>query len=117
MRCSSSSPAARSAAHWVNFAGSPASEPRLRPLFFGFPDDRCAWDIDDQFLLGPDILVAPVYRAGARARSVYLPSGARWLDPATGQAYEGGTTLDADAPLERIPVFIREGAPVGHLWN
>jgi alpha-D-xyloside xylohydrolase len=53
-----------------------------------------------------------VYRAGARTRQVYLPTGARWLDPVTGQVSEGGTTLDADTPLERIPVFVREGAAV-----
>ncbi|MEV6212698.1 TIM-barrel domain-containing protein [Kitasatospora sp. NPDC051914] len=88
--------------------------PPMRPLFLDFPEDRHAWDVDDQFLLGPDLLVAPVYRAGARTRQVYLPSGARWLDPAGGGVSEGGTTLDADAPLERIPVFVREGAAVAH---
>ncbi|WP_035841549.1 glycoside hydrolase family 31 protein [Kitasatospora azatica] len=86
--------------------------PPMRPLFFEFPEDGHAWDIDDQFLLGPDLLVAPVYLAGARTRQVYLPSGARWLDPATGRVFEGGTTLDADAPLERIPFFVREGAAI-----
>ncbi|MER5935774.1 glycoside hydrolase family 31 protein [Streptomyces sp. NPDC001928] len=86
--------------------------PPMRPLFFDFPADEGAWDVDDQFMLGPDVLVAPVYKAGARTRRVYLPSGARWLDPVTGSVVEGGTTLDADAPLERIPVFVREGAAV-----
>ncbi|MFE9968444.1 TIM-barrel domain-containing protein [Streptomyces sp. NPDC005525] len=84
--------------------------PPMRPLFFDFPEDPCAWDVDDQFLLGPDVLVAPVYEAGARARRVYLPSGTGWLDPATGAVLKGGTTLDAEAPLERIPVFVREGS-------
>ncbi|MDQ0936384.1 glycoside hydrolase family 31 protein [Streptomyces turgidiscabies] len=89
--------------------------PPMRPLFFDFPDDGHAWDIDDQFLLGPDVLVAPVYEAGVRTRRVYLPSGARWLDPATGSVVEGGTTLDVDAPLERLPVFVREGAAIAAL--
>jgi alpha-D-xyloside xylohydrolase len=66
--------------------------------------------VDDQFLLGPDVLVAPVYEAGARARRVYLPSGTGWLDPVTDAVLKGGTTLDAEAPLERIPVFVREGS-------
>ncbi|WP_459648970.1 hypothetical protein [Kitasatospora sp. Ki12] len=74
------------------------------------PGDERAWDVDDQFLLGPDVLAAPVYEAGARSRRVYLPSGARWLDPATGQVSQDGGTLDVDAPLERIPVLVREGA-------
>jgi alpha-D-xyloside xylohydrolase len=86
--------------------------PPMRPLFFDSPEDERAWEVDDQFLLGPDVLVAPVYEAGARARRVYLPSGARWLDPVTGDVVEGGTTLDAQAPLERIPVFVRQGADV-----
>ncbi len=68
--------------------------------------------MDDQFLLGPDVLVAPVYEAGARSRRVYLPSGARWVDRVTGRVFEGGTALDADTPLDRIPVFVREGAAV-----
>ncbi|MFE2988512.1 TIM-barrel domain-containing protein [Streptomyces sp. NPDC059262] len=84
--------------------------PPMRPLFFDFPDDTGTWDVDDQFLLGPDVLVAPVYEAGARTRLVYLPSGTNWLDPATGAVLKGGTTLDAEAPLERIPVFVREGS-------
>ncbi|MEU9627437.1 glycoside hydrolase family 31 protein [Streptomyces luteogriseus] len=84
--------------------------PPMRPLFFDFPEDPGAWDVDDQFLLGPDVLVAPVYEAGARARRVYLPSGTGWLDPATKAVLKGGTTLDAQAPLERIPVFVREGS-------
>ncbi|MEU0999979.1 glycoside hydrolase family 31 protein [Streptomyces tibetensis] len=84
--------------------------PPMRPLFFDFPEDPGAWDVDDQFLLGPDVLVAPVYEAGARARRVYLPSGTGWLDPATKAVLKGGTTLDVEAPLERIPVFVRDGS-------
>ncbi|WP_406350039.1 glycoside hydrolase family 31 protein [Streptomyces sp. NBC_01597] len=91
--------------------------PPMRPLLFDFPDDEHAWTVDDQFLLGPDLLVAPVYEAGARTRRVYLPSGARWLDPATGRVTEGGTTLEADAPLERVPVFVREGADIAPLLH
>ncbi|MEU0388955.1 glycoside hydrolase family 31 protein [Streptomyces chartreusis] len=89
--------------------------PPMRPLFFDFPEDERAWEVDDQFLLGPDVLVAPVYEEGARARRVYLPSGARWLDLVTGHGVEGGTTLEVDAPLERVPVFVREGAYVAAL--
>ncbi|WP_435823865.1 hypothetical protein [Kitasatospora aureofaciens] len=91
--------------------------PPMRPLFFDFPEDERAWEVDDQFLLGPDLLVAPVYEAGARARRVYLPAVARWLDPVIGRALEGGSTLDAEAPLERLPVFVREGADVADLFG
>ncbi|WP_020659990.1 glycoside hydrolase family 31 protein [Amycolatopsis benzoatilytica] len=84
--------------------------PPMRPLFVDFPDDPAAWTADDQFLLGPDLLVAPVLRAGETARAVYLPTGASWTDAVTGETFAGGTTVEAPAPLDRIPVFVREGA-------
>lgn len=86
--------------------------PPMRPLFFGFPGDERAWTVDDQFLLGPDLLVAPVTEAGARSRPVYLPAGTRWWQTGTGTVHDGGGTVDAPAPLARIPVFVREGAAV-----
>ncbi|MGA3029711.1 MAG: glycoside hydrolase family 31 protein [Candidatus Limnocylindrales bacterium] len=85
--------------------------PPMRPLFVDFPTDEKSWLIDDEFLLGPDVLVAPIVEAGARARDVYLPPGL-WIDAWTGTRHSGGTTLHADAPLERIPVFVREGSDV-----
>lgn len=84
--------------------------PPMRPLFFDFPEDEAAWSVDDQFLLGPDLLVAPVAEAGARSRSVYLPRGARWVDAHTGESREGGERREVPAPLERIPVFVRAGS-------
>ncbi|MFC9128186.1 TIM-barrel domain-containing protein [Streptomyces sp. NPDC057099] len=84
--------------------------PVMRPLFFGFPDDPAAWTIEDQFLCGPDLLIAPVTRLGDRCRQVYLPAGADWVDTATGNVHEGDQTTRADAPLERIPVFARHGS-------
>jgi alpha-D-xyloside xylohydrolase len=86
--------------------------PPMRPLFFDFPGDEHAWAVDDEFLLGPDVLVAPVTEAGARTRSVYLPAGTRWRQTATGVVHDGGTTVDAAAPLAHLPVFVREGAAV-----
>jgi alpha-D-xyloside xylohydrolase len=86
--------------------------PPMRPLFVDYPDDPQAWEIDDAFLFGPDILAAPIMQAGQRSRTVYLPAGNRWVDAASGDVAEGGATLEVEAPLERIPVFIREGADV-----
>jgi alpha-D-xyloside xylohydrolase len=83
--------------------------PPMRPLFLDFPQDSAAWDVDDQFLLGPDVLVAPVLSPGATSREVYLPSGTGWVDPYTGTTHPGGTTITAAAPAERIPVFLRPG--------
>ncbi|MFB8178698.1 TIM-barrel domain-containing protein [Streptomyces sp. NPDC055966] len=84
--------------------------PVLRPLFLEFPEDRTAWSVDDSYLFGRDLLVAPVLTAGARARTAYLPAGATWTDAWTGTAYAGGTAVTVDAPLDRIPLFLRDGA-------
>jgi alpha-D-xyloside xylohydrolase len=90
--------------------------PPMRPLFLDFPADVQAWRVEDQFLLGPDLLVVPVTQAKARERDVYLPLGADWINTATGELHEGGGTLSVVAPLERIPVFSRAGSDVSSLW-
>jgi alpha-D-xyloside xylohydrolase len=86
--------------------------PPMRPLFVDFPDDPAAWTTDDEFLFGPDILVAPILTAGQRSREVYLPIGKRWNDAFSGETFAGGTTITVDAPIERIPVFTSEGSQV-----
>ncbi|MDR0594807.1 MAG: hypothetical protein LBG60_16485 [Bifidobacteriaceae bacterium] len=77
----------------------------LRPMLVEFPEDPAAWLAEDQFMFGPSRLVAPVTEPGARSRPVYLPVGADWV--LDGQVFEGGQTVVAAAPLERIPVFRR----------
>jgi alpha-D-xyloside xylohydrolase len=84
--------------------------PPMRPLFFDFPDDPGCVDIDDQFLFGPDLLVAPILHRYAVRRKVYLPSNARWTDAWTGRELRGGQTIEADAPLDRIPLYLRDGS-------
>ncbi len=84
-------------------------DPVIRALFYEFPDDKECWDITDSYLFGSDILVAPVCHEKARSRRVYLPSGASWTDARTGQIYSGGQWIDADAPLDTLPVFLRDG--------
>lgn len=81
--------------------------PLMRPLFLEFPQDGLAWTVDDQFLFGPDLLVAPVLAAGERERQVYLPAGTTWRDTWSGHTFEGGQMIIAPAPLERIPLYIR----------
>ncbi len=83
--------------------------PPMRPLFLNFPDDPTSWEVEDQFLLGSDVLVAPVTAEGVRDRAVYLPEGSAWTSAWTGERVEGGTWLQCSAPLERIPVFFRDG--------
>jgi len=82
--------------------------PPMRPLFFDFPDDRQAWNVEDEFMFGPDILVAPVLYEGIRSRKVYLPAGAKWRDANSGRIYSGGQYIECDAPLEVIPLFLRD---------
>ncbi|GAA3437592.1 glycoside hydrolase family 31 protein [Kutzneria kofuensis] len=84
--------------------------PPMRPLFVEFPDDPQAWRVDDAFMLGADLLVAPVTEAGARERTVHLPAGSRWTDAWTGDRHEGGQAVTVAAPIERIPLFLRDGA-------
>ncbi|MFH1421822.1 MAG: glycoside hydrolase family 31 protein [Planctomycetota bacterium] len=83
--------------------------PPMRPLFFDFYEDKRCVDIDDQFLLGPDILVAPVLHQGERKRYVYLPAGTNWIDAWTNKKHKGGQHITADAPIDIIPVYLREG--------
>jgi alpha-D-xyloside xylohydrolase len=85
-------------------------QPVLRGLFHEFPDDVRCWSVKDQYLFGPDLLVAPVMSAGARSRHVVLPAGAQWTDLWTGDVVAGGGEVEVDAPLDRIPVFVRDGA-------
>ena len=81
--------------------------PPMRPLFFDFPqDDACASEAD-QFMFGPDLMVAPVLHQGERSRSVYLPAGTAWTEAWTDQVFNGGQTITADAPLDRIPLYLR----------
>ncbi len=80
--------------------------PVIRTLFFEFPEDETAWEIEDEYLYGDRYLVAPILEAGARERTVYLPKGAAWrhLD---GETWEGGRWVTVSAPLDTMPVFER----------
>jgi len=85
--------------------------PVLRPLLFEYPDDPVAAGVDGQFLLGPDLLVVPVFgdSDGPARRRFYVPEG-RWTDVFTGEVVVGPRFVTWDVPLERIPVLAREGA-------
>jgi alpha-D-xyloside xylohydrolase len=83
--------------------------PIMRTLFFEFQNDEKVWDINDEYLYGPDILVAPIIYEGATSREVYLPKGSDWTDAHTGKIYNGGQTIVVEAPIEVIPVFLRDG--------
>ena len=82
--------------------------PVMRPLFYDFPEDEQAWEIEDEYMLGSDILVCPILYDNMRERDVYLPAG-RWRNINDNKVYEGGRTLTCSAPIDAIPVFVREG--------
>lgn len=89
--------------------------PVLRPTFFDFAADPRALDDSDEMLVGPDLLVAPVFEPGARTRELYLPADAStpgWYERDTGRWHPSGTVVRVDAPLERLPVFVRAGATI-----
>lgn len=88
---------------------SETGAPVMRPLFYDFPEDKTCWETEDAYMFGPDLLVAPVMEAGATTRTIYLPKGASWTDANTKQVYEGGQTVTVPAPLDVIPVMIRDG--------
>jgi alpha-glucosidase len=88
--------------------------PIVRPIFMAEPDNPNLRTIDDSYMLGDAILVAPVLEAGAVRRSVYLPVG-QWYDYWTNELFEGGQIINVPAPLERLPLFVRAGA-VLPLW-
>ena len=83
--------------------------PVIRPLCLVDPDDPRGWEISDAYFFGPSLWVAPVLEEGARAREVPLPRG-KWIDFWTGAPVVGGGSVVADAPLARIPVFVRAGS-------
>ncbi len=82
----------------------------MRPFVMDFPQDAAAREITDEYMFGPAFLVAPVTKYQARSRSVYLPAGAVWLDYWTGQPHPGGQTIDAPAPYDAMPLFVRAGS-------
>jgi len=82
--------------------------PLCRPLYLAYPEDKEAYQVPTQFLLGEQLLVAPVVEAGGY-RSVYLPSGG-WWERSTGNYYSESQHLNLYAPLDQVPVFVRAGA-------
>jgi alpha-glucosidase len=92
--------------------------PLFRPLVLNYPDDASTYNLDDEFMIGDDLLVAPVVKPDVSARLVYLPKG-DWYDYWTNKKYSGGQVIRSDAPLETAPLFVRAGAiiPLGPQMN
>jgi alpha-D-xyloside xylohydrolase len=82
----------------------------MRGLVMDFAHDKRVWNVGDQFMLGPSLMICPVYTYKATSRKVYLPAGQGWYDLYTGKYFEGGQEIEADAPYERVPVYVKEGS-------
>ncbi len=97
-----------SMAGWVHFNDYTI----MRGLAMDFTSDTQVYGIKDQWMFGPALMVCPVTEYKARQREVYLPKGSSWYDLYTNQHYVGGRTIMANAPYNRIPVFVRSGSIV-----
>jgi alpha-glucosidase/alpha-D-xyloside xylohydrolase len=89
--------------------------PYMRALFMDFPNDPHVAGIGDEYMFGPAFLVAPVTSQGATSRKVYLPAGSDWYNYWTNKRLKGGQTVEAAAPIDTIPLFVRAGSilPLG----
>ena len=95
--------------HAVARNTSKSGMPIMRPLLLDFSRDEKCWDVDDQFMFGPDLLVAPVTEPDATKRSVYLPAGAEWIDASTGAHLPGGSVVTARSSIGTDPSSSRRG--------
>ena len=82
--------------------------PVIRTLFYTFPGDEKSWEVEDQYMYGDKYLCCPVLAAGLRKRKVYLPAGEKWKLQTEVEEYEGGQIVEADCPLDTMPVFVRQ---------
>ena len=87
--------------------------PMLRTLFFEFPQDPTAWMIDDEYMFGADLLVAPLF-SETEHRQVYLPPG-KWIDYQTGQQYDGGQWHEIAAGKIPIVLLVKDGSVIPHV--
>lgn len=81
--------------------------PVMRTLFFEFPKDRRAWEVETQYMYGPKYLVAPVFVPDQRRISIYLPAGTSWKSWDGTSQYKGGQDIEVDCPIDEMPVFVR----------
>ena len=83
--------------------------PVMRTLFYEFPEDSNTWEVEDEYMYGSKVLVAPILEAGAKERKVYLPGeGILWKDSETEKEYQGGQWICVPVTLESMPVFIKK---------
>ena len=79
--------------------------PPMRPLFYDFPEQTDIWDVEDEYMFGGNLLIAPVLYENTQSRKVVLPKGRKWICANTKKTYEGGQTIYVETPMDIIPVF------------
>ena len=81
--------------------------PLMRTMFYEFPNDEECWDVDNQFMFGEDILVAPIIKYREKTRSIYLPDDYSWIDIYNMKEIEGGKYYEREYALDEIPLFLK----------
>ncbi len=89
-------------------------ETLMRALPLEFTSDAGARTVADQFMFGPSLLINPVSTEGAKQRALYLPAGSEWIDFWTGKRMQGGQSITADAPLDKMPIFAKSGSIIAY---
>jgi oligosaccharide 4-alpha-D-glucosyltransferase len=91
---------------WQN---ATTGSPLMRPLFYQYPTDTVACRVEDEYMWGENLLVAPVIKKGLKGRSLYLPEG-KWYNFTSGVEYDGNSHLEYPVTIENIPVFVKAGS-------
>lgn len=96
----------------IMYNGENTGLPMIRPLMLHYQGDEKTYEINDEFLCGENILVAPIVEQGKTTRVVYLPKGTNWVDYWTKEVIEGGRCIIKEAPLDLCPIYIKEGSVI-----
>jgi len=91
------------------YQNATTGSPLMRPLFYQYSNDTAATRVEDEYIWGDNLLVAPVIHKGLTSRSIYLPEG-KWYDFHTGIEYSGNTRMDFPLTIENIPIFVKAGS-------
>ncbi|MGA9226161.1 MAG: TIM-barrel domain-containing protein, partial [Mesobacillus sp.] len=87
-------------------------KPVQQPLVYHYQEDENTYNINDQFMFGDSMMLAPVVTQGQTSRNVYLPKGETWVDFWTSKEYNGGQTIKVDAPLAHLPIFVKKDSMI-----
>ena len=91
----------------IFYKGEQSGLPIMRPLMLHYQNDHKTYEINDQFLFGENIMVAPVLEQGKQARMIYLPKGDKWIDYWTKEVFNGGQYIVKETPLDMCPIYIK----------